>query len=375
MKNKNLTIALETAGVINLLFGGADVNANDPNSGVIDLDALLNSTNGVDTARGVHYPGYNDIFVPGEDHRSTPLYLEGDHNLSLKVDGVDTCYDAKSVNTNMPFNMAVYYNGAIAEGEEPNLVLEFSFPYYSDYYIFGNRDMIFQQEDSDGIPNTNGGFRGDARALEAYGGGLGKIDFGKVPAGTYEPNTPILNLRLDFDKLLADLNNDNVVNLKDYAVMADYWMHEGRCIADISGPDGIPDINGIPDMIVDTYDLAVLMNQWLYTVEDSDLIAKIESAIQPVLIAGNYIHSGEPQKLFYGKHQTQPTKIQNSLRNNQPANKKIEDLLGLQEKKNKDSRSLFGGQYTTIDQFAKTPTNKVFVGSQNGKKLYRRGFA
>jgi hypothetical protein len=34
--------------------------------------------------------------------------------------------------------------------------------------------------------------------------------------------------------------------------MANYWGKEGRSIADISGPDGIP------DLIVDVYDLAKL---------------------------------------------------------------------------------------------------------------------
>jgi hypothetical protein len=248
-RKKTILFGLAAVGLITLIFGGTA----KAESGVVDIDAFLNSTKGVDTARGVHYPGYSDNFVPGEDYASSPT-PEGRHNVTLRVDGVDACYDVRSEDCNTPFNIKVLYNGTIAIGEEPNIVIEISFPYSS--YIFGNESIILTQEDSNGTNEPNG-YREDARAEIDYGSGLAHIDFGKLPAGTYTPDTPFLYLRVDFEKLIADLNNDNTVNFKDYAVMAQYWGKEGRYIADISGPDGIP------DLIVGTCDLAKLVEQWL----------------------------------------------------------------------------------------------------------------
>ena len=66
--------------------------------------------------------------------------------------------------------------------------------------------MIFQQEDTNGINDSNG-YRGDARAEIAAGdANVARIGFGKLPAGTYSPSTPFLHLRLDFDKPADELS-------------------------------------------------------------------------------------------------------------------------------------------------------------------------
>lgn len=233
-------------------FGGADAKAD--NSGVLDVDSMLNSNPSEDTVRIVKAPGYSEAFVPGEDHVSSPI-MSGQHNISSYVDGYDTYIDKRPEDTNCPIHFKLFYNGTIAEGEEPNIVLEVSFPFAPDN-LFGDRGMIFQQEDSNGNNEPNG-YRGDVRAEIDYGEGLAGIDFGKLPAGTYTPGTPFLHLRIDFDKLLADLNGDGEVNLKDYAIMAKYYGKEGRHIADISGPNDVPDKN------VDYWDLSAFCDDYL----------------------------------------------------------------------------------------------------------------
>ena len=239
--------------LVAITFGGTDANAD--NSGVLDVNSILNSNPSVDTIRIVKLLGYSEAFVPGEDHASSPI-MSGMHNVSSYVDGYDACFDARPADTNNPFHFRFYYNGNINGGEEPNISVEFSFP-YDPNYIFGNRKMIFQQEDTNGINDSNG-YRGDARAEIAAGdANVARIGFGKLPAGTYSPSTPFLHLRLDFDKPLGDLDNDNVVNFKDYAILAERWREEERSIADISGP------NDVPDMKVENYDLAIIARDWL----------------------------------------------------------------------------------------------------------------
>jgi len=143
------------------------------------------------------------------------------------------------------------YKGKITQGNEPNNWLEFEFP-WGEGYKFGNRPMTLQQEDANGV-NLSNGLRCDVRAGE-------RIDLGKLPAGDYNPNTPYIHLRLDFDKLLADLDGRGIVNLKDYAILAKYWGKEGRCIADISGP------NGLPDRAVNVWDLMAFTEEYLMDV-------------------------------------------------------------------------------------------------------------
>ena len=151
-----------------------------------------------------------------------------------------------------------YYEGTIVPGSEPNIIVELSWlDAEPNKGRFGDMPLILTKETPDGN-NLPYGYRGDIRAEMDYSGpDFASIPFGKLPAGTYTPDTPFLHLRVDFEKLIADLDGHDVVNLKDYAIMAKYWMHEGSCIADISGPDGIP------DMIVDTYDLARMAGDWL----------------------------------------------------------------------------------------------------------------
>ena len=146
--------------------------------------------------------------------------------------------------------------------------------------------LILTKEDSDGNNIDANGYRGDIRAEMDYSGipDFASIPLGKATAGTYDENAPyVVQLRVDFEKLIADLNNDNEVNFKDYAIAAKYYNKEGKCVADISGPDGVP------DFIVDMYDIAKIVEQWLMRVEDGHIVAKaglaekVEKAIRPII--------------------------------------------------------------------------------------------
>ncbi len=108
-------------------------------------------------------------------------------------------------------------------------------------------------------------------------------------AGSYSPNTPYSVVRIDFDRLLADLGGgangeeDGIVNLKDYAILARDWgvdrtgqQPRETSPADISGP------NGVPDMKVDIYDLMQMAEQWLMKKEDIPYVSQAMKTIEQV---------------------------------------------------------------------------------------------
>jgi len=287
MKGKKLNLATWFLIGATLLFGGEKARAD--NSGNIKIWNTSDSTEGY--VNGVHYPGYSEEPDDSGD-RDKEFELNGLSNRCfeayLDVNGTRLWDDYRPVDSNVPFRLKLVYKGNVTQGNEPDNWLEFEFP-WGESYKFGNRPMTLQQEDANGVDLSNG-LRCDVRAIVDNGG---EIDLGKLPAGDYTPDTPYIHLRLDFDKLLADLDGRGIVNLKDYAILAKYWGKEGRSIADISGP------NGVPDMKVDVYDLAKMAEQWLYTVEDQGLVSKVESVIKPIIYAREYMNSGAPQKLFY----------------------------------------------------------------------------
>jgi len=258
MKGKKSSyVVVGTIALVKLLSGGADAKA-EPNDGLMVLESFVyhhpsNNECIVEHLPPNNYPGVSEGW-DGYDQSANECEPNKSSTHSL-IGGGRAWTNAQPTDCNN-FKIEVIYNGTITEGNEPNIVLEFSLPYPN--YIFGNRSMILMQQDANGV-DIETGYRGDARAEINYGGGLASINFGKLPAGTYTPGTPFLHLRLDFDKLIADLDGKDIVNLKDYAILTKYWNHEGRCIADMYGP------NGVPDLIVDNYDLAKMAEQWLHS--------------------------------------------------------------------------------------------------------------
>jgi len=245
-----------------LLFGGvAKANDDANNWGCLNIVVKLEGKD-ISYSLGIVK---HDLFYPGatdgiDDHDTIgTLFHSGMSGAFVDIEGnkVVTEYSANSSRTAK--HVKGFYNGTIASENEPNIIVELSWLWAEpDVGRFGDMPLIATKEDSNGNNIENDGYRGDIRAEMAYSGpDFASIDFGKLPAETYTPDTPFLHLRIDFEKPLADLNNDNVVNLKDYAVLAKRWREEGKCIADITGPDGVP------DMVVDYYDLAIIAKDWL----------------------------------------------------------------------------------------------------------------
>lgn len=79
---------------------------------------------------------------------------------------------------------------------------------------------------------------------------------GNLMANTYWENWPDPNC-YEIELLSADLNNDGIVNLLDFAILSGDWRAEGPCIK------GDIDRTGENAGVVDYRDLSIMAEQWL----------------------------------------------------------------------------------------------------------------
>jgi len=363
----------------------ADVNDAN-NWGYLQIDVRLES-------KGLNRSVYivkDDLCYPGAldgiDQYDTEetIFLPNRSGGFSDVENKKIIDDTRQNSSRTAVHIKGYYKGTIKAGSEPNIIVELSWD-SPEHNVgrFGDMPLIATKEDADGNNIEVNGYRGDIRAEMDYSGpDFASIDFGKIPAGDYTENGPyFLHLRVDFEKLIADLDstqNPSGVNLKDYAIGAKYYGQEGRSIADISGP------NDIPDMIVDMYDLAKIAEQWLMRVEDGHIVSKagltekVEKSIRPILMARQYGNSEQAQELFYGKEKAAELRQEVSdKRRIQTARNYIKDLdlslLGTEEQSTLKqmlalSQNNHNGhlpKYETIDN--KVPNNhRALQASQNG---------
>lgn len=262
-RGKIILITLAVLAVAELLGREAKADVNDANNwGYLKIDVRLegkqlNHSLGI-TKDDEFYPGALDG-IDGYDIEQV-LFWQNRSGAFSDVENKKLMDDFRSNSSRTSAHVKGFYKGNIKAGSEPNIIVELSWLWAEPTVgRFGDMPLIATKEDADGNNIENNGYRGDIRAEMDYSGpDFASIDFGKIPAGNYTENGPyFLHLRVDFEKLIADLNGDNIVNFKDYAIAAKYYNQEGKCIADITGPDGIP------DMIVDYLDLSEIAGNWL----------------------------------------------------------------------------------------------------------------
>jgi hypothetical protein len=98
----------------------------------------------------------------------------------------------------------------------------------------------------------------------------GKVPLEDLAEGTYGPGTMTSDVNPYGDgsltigtRLLSDLNENGRVGLDDFAYFAADWNAiDVNSVADISGPNGIPDKN------VDFYDLGAFSDDYLKDIND-----------------------------------------------------------------------------------------------------------
>jgi hypothetical protein len=205
----------------------------------------------------------------GEDQFDAigPFYMPDCSGLYSECNDIGTLWkfwkDARPENSNTSFNIKFVYNGRTGSSQKNWLI----FGFRDLNYTFGNRPIIFQQTNSTD-PNA---FYPVYDVRRAIAQNEGKVPLEDLAVGTYGPGTMTSDVTPYGDgiltigtRLLADIKNeeDGLVNLVDYAVLANEWgKSDVNSIADISGPNGIPDKN------VDFYDLGAFVDDYLKDID------------------------------------------------------------------------------------------------------------
>lgn len=250
MKNKHAGKVLASCVILLGMWVGS-VNAD---TGALEINNKLNGIVGQKVAIS-REPGQQDYFESIGDNQSPPL-MPGGYAVFSDVNDISgnpverVDLDRRSEHSSTPFKLDSFYKGTL--GSDSNDVLHFNFPNLS--YTFGpNEPILFQ---SDRMPY--GPVVDVRRAIAQNSGGVPLIDVLAGTTGEYGSGVLTIGTRL-----LADLDDSNEVNFEDFAIFAEDWQKgPGQYVADICGP------NGIPDGYVDNYDLAAFCEDWLKDIND-----------------------------------------------------------------------------------------------------------
>ncbi len=293
-------VVVTTAGVAYILFGG--VAKADPNQGFMTITNNLNShSRNVNIYRdNTNFSGAQD----GYDEHDIPKNTqpEGYPDIHTNIITHNLWDDFRAEDSNAPYDTRLSFIGGLPSTQSNWLV--FNFPYAvnpftgTGTYNFGNKPIIFE---SDRIPY---GPVVDIRRGMAFTPNPNEVEIpleDVIVGTTGEYGTGILDIGT---RLLADLNDDGIVNFLDFAIFTNYWRNhlkaspEVSCVANISGPNGIPDgYNG--KAVVDEIDLGVVAEEWLM---DVNSISKAMKTLPKELYerfnetAGNLLNHGGDSK-------------------------------------------------------------------------------
>jgi len=202
-----------------------------------------------------------------------PGYMPDYSGLYSEVNDVGTLWefwkDYRPKDSNTPFNIKLVYNGRIDSSKKNWLYIKFR----TIGYTLGNRPIIFQQTNSTD-PNAFYPVYDVRRAIVQNEGiiPLEDLDAGRYGPGTITSDvTPYGSGILTIGtRLLSDLNEDGKVGLDDFAYFAADWNAiDVNSVADISGPNSIPDKN------VDFYDLGDFVNDYLQDINDPNTWSRV----------------------------------------------------------------------------------------------------
>lgn len=143
-----------------------------------------------------------------------------------------------------------------------NLEVRFPLSYY-----FGNEPLTLQITQMNADPNMIGNVY-DLRKEIHYGSGTGVIALPDLN-GIYNSEEVYGKFSVYFDRNLADFNNDGIINLQDFSLLAQEWGKTGNSLADIAiavGNIGIV-LPGTTtpyfDGVVDIADVMYFADNWL----------------------------------------------------------------------------------------------------------------
>jgi hypothetical protein len=176
--------------------------------------------------------------------------------------------DARPEESMTPFNLELSVITAVVS---PNC-LWLDMPRVN--YNFGNKTLTLQQYNF-GDPTIAYPVYDIRKEIvfgqdPGYGRNLGMIPLPDLK-GDYGSEIPYAYFRVDFDRNLADFDNNGTVDLKDFVILAEEFGKTGNSLADIaiSNPENAvylsPNTTPYFDGVVDLSDLVKFSENWLVT--------------------------------------------------------------------------------------------------------------
>jgi hypothetical protein len=265
-------------GMSMILFLTDGVNAEDSSIGIVNsisspytnshilLNHIQGTKEGVDfVGDGKYYPMFNPEGIASKtisgvndptygylelDRDSRPVESKSIYNCELSLISEDGS-PIDTTNWNSKENpLSIYHNfggGAPGTFEDDTLTLQIT-------------QMV-------GDPNMVGNVY-DLRKEIHYGSGTGIIPLPDLN-GVYNSEEVYGKFSVYFDRNLADFNNDRIINLQDFSLLAQEWGKVGNSLADIAISEGNAGIvlpgTTTPyfDGVVDIADIMYFADNWL----------------------------------------------------------------------------------------------------------------
>jgi hypothetical protein len=247
-----------------LALGGYGLNGTEargasvPSPGYLKITNNLNShSNFVDIKRNnAIFPGATDGYDLNKDSIAI-LQPAGYPNIYSDITTNNLWTDWRTEDSTTPYHIELGFEGTLSSNQSNWLEFDFYNNKIGDY-DFGDKNIIFDSND------LKYGKRVNVRNVinNQTDPNKGRVDMNDVPAKLspgYNQWVPYASGTLIIGtEPLAELTKDDLVDMKDFSVIANDWGKTGTNLAgDIYGPLGIPDGK------VDFYDLMAFGSDWL----------------------------------------------------------------------------------------------------------------
>jgi len=221
----------------------------------------------------VHAPGGTEGF--GQyDHQYGAMFCPDGKNTKIVtiIPGYELLNDGRPTDSVTPVNIELsihtQWGGPFPFSNMKN-ELHCEFPRAGEPYFwtFGNKPITLWKRD----PNDPNAlyFMADIREGIAKQGGVGIIPLPDLN-GTYASQVPYGWYQVRFDTFSGDFNLNGMVDLEDFSLISQDWMKtDVNSVADISGPDGIPDKK------IDVFDLSLYISNYLKDSNDPNTWGRV----------------------------------------------------------------------------------------------------
>ena len=195
-----------------------------------------------------------------------------------KIPGYELLWDSRRINSFTPVDLELSLhaqsgNPITVSNLKNELRCYLPYDFGSKPITLWERTIIAPNNDPNDPNNYTLSFMADIREAiakqEAQTVGYAVVPLADLN-GTYGSEVPYFYAQIRFDRIAGDFNLDGKVGLDDFAYFAQDWnASDVNSVADISGPNGLPDKN------VNAYDLSLFTRDYLKDANDPNTWSRV----------------------------------------------------------------------------------------------------